>query len=366
MNWDALVVGGGPAGSSSAYHLSRLGFRVLLLEKKPLPRFKLCAGCLSARTLRLLPSGYEDLLLNRIRVGRLAFRGEEHRLEAKEEIAYIVDRKDFDHFLVLKALESGAELLRGEFLAFQKEGARYRVYTTHGSFLVDYLVGADGVRSRVARLLGYKKKKLFKSLEFFTEGDLRYEVLIELGLIRNGYLWLFPHGDGVSMGLASTHREDLFKILFEYSKAKGIRFKHPLGWHIPYAEGEKDIHIGRERVLLVGDAANMTDPLLGEGIYYALWAGSLLASSIEKEPSNPTVGYKKLLKPLAEELHYAGKIARLAYSFQGIAYNMGKSFALKSFYELLLGRKSYKELYKGGLFSFLKDLLLEKLPFTRL
>lgn len=366
MKCDALVVGGGPAGSSSAYHLSRLGLKVLLLEKKPLPRFKLCAGCLSARTLSLLPKGYEKLLLNRIRGGRLAFHGEEHRLEASEEVAYIVDRRDFDHFLVLKALESGAELLRGEFLGLQEEGARYRVYTTGGSFLVDYLVGADGAHSKVARILGYKKKKLFKSLELFTEGDLRDEVFIELGLLRRGYLWLFPHADGVSLGLASTHKEDLFKILFEYSKAKGIRFKHPLGWHIPYAEGEKDIHIGRGRVLLVGDAANMTDPLLGEGIYYALWAGSLLAGSVKIEPSNPTASYRKLLRPISEELHYAGKIAKLAYSFQGIAYNMGKSFALKSFYELLLGRRSYKELYKGGLFSFLKELLLEKLPFTRL
>ncbi|HAV40315.1 MAG: geranylgeranyl reductase family protein [Aquificota bacterium] len=358
MRYDAIVVGGGPAGASTAYHLSKKGLKVLLVEKERLPRFKLCAGCLSARALKLLPEGYEKLLINRIRVGRLGYRGlEEYKLEAGKEIAYIVDRRDFDHFLVEKALEAGADLLQASFLGFEKEGQGYRVYTSSGSVLSDFIVGADGANSKTADILGFGKRRAFKSLEFFTEGDLKEEVLIEIGWVSRGYLWVFPHGDGISVGIATTGKEDLLKILREYSNKKGIKFIHPKGWHIPFPEG--DLRLGRDRVLLVGDSASMTDPLLGEGIYYALWAGRLASEAIVKSPQEPLKAYRELLRPLKEELLSAGKIAKLAYRFQYVAYKMGRDYALKNFYRVLLGEKSYGELYLKGLFEFLKHLTIE-------
>lgn len=360
MKYDAIVIGGGPAGSSTSYHLSKAGLRVLLVEKEPLPRFKLCAGCLSARALKLLPKGYESLLLNKIRAGRLGYRGvEDYRLETKEEIAYIVDRKDFDFFLVNEALKAGTELIQGEFLSFEEEKGGYKVYTSKGVFRSNFLIGADGAHSRVAKLIGFKGKSLFKSLEFFTEGDLKEEVLIEIGWVSRGYLWVFPHGDGISVGIATTGKEDLLKILKDYSSLKGIKYKHPKGWHIPFPQ--KELHLGRERVMLVGDSASMTDPLLGEGIFYALWAGQALSKSIIQNPSQPIKVYKKLIKPIQEELLKANKIASLAYSFQYVAYNMGKDYALKNFYKVLLGEKSYKELYWKGWVSFLKHLTLLQL-----
>ncbi len=361
MHYEAIIVGGGPAGASTAYHLSRLGLKVLILEKEKLPRFKLCAGCLSARTLRLLPDGYKGLLLNTIRSGRLGYRGlMEYEIDAGREIAYVVDRGQFDYFLVQKALESGADLLMASFTGFEREGSLYRVYTDIGSFYTHYLIGADGFYSKVAKLLGYKKRKFFRSLELFTEGDPRDRVLIEIGWVSRGYLWVFPHGEGVSVGIATTGREDLLELLKNYTLKRGIDFKPPRGWHIPFPEGKEDIHIGRERALLVGDAANMTDPLLGEGIYYALWAGELLSKAIVENPSQPAKAYWRLLKPMVEELIHAGKIAKLAYRFQSVAFRMGRDYALKSFYRILTAEETYKGLYWKGLFGFLRSLTEEK------
>ncbi|MCX7990041.1 MAG: geranylgeranyl reductase family protein [Aquificaceae bacterium] len=360
MKFDVAVVGAGPAGASCAYHLSGSGLRVLLLERERLPRFKLCAGCLSARTLRLLPEGYEGLLINRIRSGRLGFRAlEEVRVEAEEDIAYIVDRRFFDHFLVKKAQEKGVELVEAEFLGFEDEGGGYKVFSSKGSFRTEFVVGADGVRSRTAKLLGFKRKSSYRSLEFFTEGRLEEEVLIEIGWVKRGYLWLFPKGDGVSLGVATTGEEDLLKILGAYSSLRGLKYRHPKGWHIPFLEKEGDITLGKGRVLLVGDAAGMADPLLGEGIYYALLAGKLLSEAVLKEPSEPLRAYRRLLNPLLEELLYAGKIARLAYSFQRVAYKMGKGYALRSFYRVLKGEENYKDLYRRGWLAFLKHLTEE-------
>jgi len=270
-----------------------------------------------------------------------------------------VDRRDFDHFLVNKALEAGADLLQAHFWGFEKQGQSYKVYTSSGNILSDFIVGADGAHSKTAEILGFKKGKVFKSLEFFTEGDLKEEVLIEIGWVSRGYLWVFPHGDGISVDIATTGKEDLLKILKEYSNKKGIKFIHPKGWHIPFPE--KELQLGKDRVLLVGDSASMTDPLLGEGIYYALWAGRLASEAIIKNPHDPLKAYGGLLKPLKEELLNAGKIAKLAYRFQYVAYKMGKDYALKNFYRVLLGERSYGELYLKGFIEFLKHLTIEGL-----
>ncbi len=362
MLYHTIVVGCGPAGASSAYHLSKAGLKVLIVEKEKLPRFKLCAGCLSARTLRLLPEGYKGLILNTIRSGKLGYRGlQEYEVEANREVAYIVDRSEFDHFLVQKALEVGAELLIDEFIGFEKEGRQYKVYTSKGSLYTDYLIGADGFHSKTAKLLGYKKRKFFRSLELFTDGSLKDKVLIEIGWVSRGYLWVFPHGEGISVGIATTGRENLLEILKSYTLSKKINFKHPKGWHIPFPERKEDIQIGKQRILLVGDSANMTDPLLGEGIYYALWAGELLSKAIAQNPSEPTKAYDILLRPLVEELIYAGKIANLAYRFQKVAFRMGKDYALRNFYYVLTGNKTYKDIYWKGWLEFLKHLTIDKI-----
>ncbi|MFN3947056.1 MAG: geranylgeranyl reductase family protein [Aquificaceae bacterium] len=357
MKYQAVVVGGGPAGASASYHLSKAGFKVALLEKESLPRFKLCAGCLSARTLKLLPKGYERLILNTIRGGRLGYKGlEDYHVPAEKEVAYIVDRKDFDYFLVKKSVEAGTELMQAEFFGFEREKESYKVYTSKGTLMADFIVGADGAHSKVARLLGYKPKG-FKSLEFFTEGDLKQEVLIEIGWVKRGYLWVFPHGEGISVGVATTGEENLLKILKEYSLLKGIKYKHPKGWHIPFPD--KEPFLGRGRIVLLGDAAGMTDPLLGEGIYYALWAGRILSQALLEDSNEPIKAYRRLLKPLIEELNKAKKIGDIAYRFQRVAYRMGKDYALRSFYKVLLGEKGYKELYWKGWLSFLKHLILK-------
>ncbi|MDM7266203.1 MAG: hypothetical protein P3W89_000955 [Aquificaceae bacterium] len=64
-------------------------------------------------------------------------------------------------------------------------------------------------------------------------------MLIEIGWVSRGYLWVFPHGDGISVGIATTGKEDLLKILREYSNKKGIKFIHPRLAHTLSRRGPK-------------------------------------------------------------------------------------------------------------------------------
>ena len=361
VKYDVVVVGGGPAGSSAAKRLRELGAKVLLIEKETLPRFKLCGGALSSRLAPLLPSGFKSKVLNVIDRGILGYGGESFVEKEKREMAYIIDRAEFDKFLVES---SGVEVWEEtEFLGFT-EDKEIEVKTSRGKIKTDFLVGSDGFYSKVAKLLGYRKRKFYRSLELLCEGVMDFRsVVIELGLVRRGYLWVFPKGEFLNVGIASTGKENLLRILKDYlrkQKVVSVDSEGSVrGWFIPFSEGFEDLHLGRGRILLTGDAGNFVDPLLGEGIYYAWLSGMKAAEAIINKPDNPVELYGKLVEKIGREFYYAGKIAKLAYRFQRVAYRMGGDVSLENYTELLKGRFTYEELYKRGLLSFFKNLVLE-------
>ncbi len=361
--YDAVVIGGGPAGSSCAKYLSERGLKVALIEKKKYPRFKLCGGALSSRINKYLEDDFKKEVLNVINKGVLGYRGKEYVEKEKSEVAYIIDRSSFDKYLSEKAQEKGTEVYENtEFLNFHEEKGKLIVNTSRGILTADFLIGADGFYSKVSKILGFKKRKYYRSIEFTAEGEMDFNsVVIEIGLVKRGYLWIFPKGDLLNVGIATTHNENLNEIIHEYLKKQKIvsinKTHKPRGWFIPFSEGKKDIHYGKGNVLLVGDAGNFVDPLLGEGIYYAYLSGILAGKSIIENPSNPLKTYKKLSEEIAKEFKYAGKIANLAYRFQKVAFKMGSGYTLENYMELLKGKRSYKEIYIKGWPSFLLNFI---------
>ncbi len=363
MKFDVVVVGAGPAGAKTAYELARKGAKVLIIEKHKLPRFKLCGGCLSARTAALLPEGWQGQVLNEIKKGILGFKGKEFiEKTALRAVAYIIDRTSFDHFLTQKAIEAGAQLWEEAPLTHFTVENTVKISTPKGTVKADFLVGSDGFYTKVGKILGYRKKNFFRSVEFWTEGNLQDSVVIDLGIVSRGYAWIFPKGNMLSIGVATTGRENLKDVLERYVRdhklLENITVKGLKGWMIPYLTKPEDAHLGRGRILLVGDSANLVDPLLGEGIYYALKSAELCAQSILSSPENPLPKYRNsLLREVIPELVSAGKIANLAYRFQRVAYRMGAGFSLERFFKLLEGEETYESLYRKGMPEFIMSLL---------
>jgi geranylgeranyl reductase family protein len=306
---EVVIVGSGPAGSSTALHLLKtqpsFAGEVLILEKAVHPREKVCAGGLIPHTLDCLreldiPLSVPHVVVDRALV-RLP-RGREVHCEG-EGFCYVVRRSEFDAFLVQTAKQRGAEVHEGEkVLDLTRDPEGICLRTNKEEYRARVIVGADGAGSVVRRkLLGNGTDAIGKAImcdiplqETSWSGFLaqRYDfnfVPVAQGL--KGYLWAFPCLiDGVphvnvgvySLGVDGLTSADLRRLLHNEilssaghtSAGHASRFKaFPIHGYAGQAP------LAAPHVLLVGDAAGV-DPLMGEGISLALEYGKIAAAAI--------------------------------------------------------------------------------------
>jgi flavin-dependent dehydrogenase len=293
---EVLIVGGGPAGSATALALSRLdpglASRTLLLDAAEFPREKTCAGGLIPHTLELLRAIGLELDVPFVRVDRARVEAGGRTLEiASPGCCFVVRRIDFDAMLLRAARARGIAVGEGvKVERLERTGDGFRVETSAGEIRCRAVVGADGAGSIVRRTLvdsgaGWVARAVMcdvpirdAAVPSTYEFDFRP---VFHGL--KGYAWSFPclvAGEPHwNVGVYSLDRRGeggrLERLLRERAggddalrrRAHPIRLygaRHPLS-----APG----------ALLVGDAAGV-DPLLGEGISYALEYGGLAAREL--------------------------------------------------------------------------------------
>jgi menaquinone-9 beta-reductase len=327
---DAVVVGGGPAGSACAYWLADAGWDVVVVEKKHFPRVKTCGDGLTPRAVRQLADmGLEDALAGSHRYGGLRAFGFGRSVEMPwpehphfPSYGYTITRHDLDGLVAERAVKAGATLLMGtEVVAptVDEAGAAAApgaLPTLTGVTVKDtesgtvrplqarYVVVADGANSRVGRMLGTNRRRdlpMGMALRGYYTSERHDDPFIESHLdIRDsegnmvpGYGWIFPMGDGrvnVGVGLLSTDK-----------RWKGVNTSHlmdafvdwaPKSWGLSPATclgpptGGKlpmGLSVGPRaggNVLLAGDAAGSINPFNGEGIAYGYETGRLGAAAL--------------------------------------------------------------------------------------
>ena len=112
FDYDVVVVGAGPGGSTAARFCAQAGLKTLLIEKEKMPRYKACGGCLSLKIIHLLGFDLGVMLENIIYEVKFTYRLKDaFCIESKQPMAFMVMRGRFDEFLAKKALEKGAEFL---------------------------------------------------------------------------------------------------------------------------------------------------------------------------------------------------------------------------------------------------------------
>jgi len=366
MEYDAIVVGAGPAGASAAYWLGEAGKRVLVLEKARLPRYKPCGGGVPKSVFARFPFDFSPVVEREI--GRVRFRfrdGREVVADLPGRPVAMVMRDRFDFHILRHAR---AEVRDGSpVVALRQDREGVEVETASGeTFRGRYLIGADGANSRVARLVGLRRgKRMGAALEVEAPADDRllevYQetVLFLFGTPPLGYIWVFPKAEHLSVGIGTFLGKNpaMREILQQEMTRLGIRMDRLDGRGHPLPIYLRHEVLHRGRVLLVGDAAGLMDPLLGEGIRYAIDSGRLAAEAVLQE--DPPGYTRRVCRALGSNFLWGLRWAKVFYCHPRSSFELGvrNPLLLEAFLRLFAGRTSYRRMALRAPFDILLGLL---------
>ncbi|NMA10585.1 MAG: NAD(P)/FAD-dependent oxidoreductase [Methanomicrobiales archaeon] len=316
--YDAVVVGGGPAGSTAAYLLAGFGYRVTLLERERYPRDKVCAGCLSQKSIRFLdrvfdlpvPALREEGLLDSAGIDYALYVGSNRVLAGDlTEPFYFTRRERYDACLARRAADAGVEVREGVEVTAVDHADRTVTTSDGDRYTGRVIIGADGIHSGVRRSLpesvfehdrwrenlGWAMELAIprKEAQALRNGDGAIRLDAELATphlvldaCRWGYGWVFPNREAIVVGLGGLlqknrkalperFREFLNDIgLAAFADRKPAAYPLPFGNYIPSP--------AHEGTVLVGDAGGFASPILGEGIFYAHRTAELAAYAVDR------------------------------------------------------------------------------------
>jgi geranylgeranyl reductase family protein len=361
---DVIVVGAGPAGSATAFHLAQRGLDVLVLEKTAFPREKVCGDGLTPRAVKQLIGMGIDTSPEAGWARNVGLRiiGGGHRLEIHwPDLATFPDygltrtRKDLDQILARQSVRAGARLLErtgvtgpvrddrtGRIVGVtarttDADGTRHDEVT----YRAPLVVAADGNSSRLSvaagrerlenRPMGVAVRTYYRSEAHTHDEWLESHLDLWDGDQRlPGYAWVFGLGDGtVNVGLgildsgAAFGKVD-YRALMQrwvdradpaYGFSEETRTEPVRGAALPMALNRKPSYA--DGLLLVGDSAGMVNPFNGEGIAYAMESGALAADVMSQALRRPTAYSRE--KALAD-------YPRLLRAEYGGYFTMGRVF----------------------------------------
>jgi geranylgeranyl reductase family protein len=366
MRCDVAVVGAGPAGATAARFLADRGVRVALIERCRLPREKTCGGGLVARARRALLTDVGPVIereCHRVEV-RLPGSTQHIVCERATPIVSMTSRARLDLLLAERARDAGALLLAPRTVTGIASGPRgIAIETDRGRIHCTIVVAADGATGTVSRAAFGTVRHAAPALEVELRPSDRMLARIDdrarfdFGVVSHGYGWVFPKGDHLSVGVVSTRRgaARLGRALEEYLRLLGLRTDaaRPRGSVIPIRPAGAPWV--RDRVLAVGDAAGLVDPLTAEGISAAVLSARIAASAIAKADLNPDrierlYGYR-LTRTILRGLSLSRLIARLVYSppdWQRTVYSTAGSALAELALDLATGSAPWRTVLRAA------------------
>jgi geranylgeranyl reductase family protein len=367
--WDAVIVGAGPAGCAAAYDLAQAGRRVLLLDRRAFPRAKACACGLTRKTLAALRYTVEpvvervchEIVLQPVLTDPKD-RSEDVRVRNRRPIAAMAVRERFDAFCLAQTLASGSNggsvtLWKIESVTALREHATHielditvseGATRTAETIAAPLLLGADGSngvsrrlheanRTPVPSIVAAPQEPAWYSRGFALEATVPYALLptrlpandaphdlvFDFAPLPGGYGWLFPKGDHINIGVGAFAEGDEVQLRAVTRTLLAAYTRTKLGVELTAlpASAVTGQHLGmgghaytpRGRVLLVGDAAGLVDPLTGEGIHSAIVSGQAAAAAVLSTDADVATTYAKHLAPLQQTLAFSARAARAFY-----------------------------------------------------
>jgi geranylgeranyl reductase family protein len=334
---DVIVVGAGPAGAGTAYHLANAGLDVLLLEKSSFPRDKICGDGLTPRAVKqLIAMGFDLDAPGWQKNKGLRILGAGHQIELPwpdlasfPPYGMVRARMDFDEILAKHAEKAGARLHErtnvtgpvfdertGQVIGVTAKPVddRGRKVGDEITYRAPVVVACDGVSAKLALSLGIERRDnrpMAVAARAYYQTPMHDDPWMESHLELwegkpnqsnqlPGYGWIFPCGDGtanIGLGIldSSAHfrsfnpKDAMRRWLANTPEELGFRDENLVGEirsaALPMGFNRKPHY--RRGILLVGDAGGMVNPFNGEGIDYALEAGHVAADTIVQALARP-------------------------------------------------------------------------------
>ena len=349
---DVLVVGAGPGGSATAYHLARHGIDVTMVERAALPREKVCGDGLTPRGVAAISDmgidtedpGFEKVIGLRVYTRNTTIQLPWPELTSFPGFGLVMPRDRFDHLLAQRAVKAGARLLeRTEAVApvivdGWVQGAEIRPSDDRQADIAKirarFVVAADGAAGRFAqpagvrrddsRPLGIAARRYFRTS--YRPGPW-FESWLDLwdgDMLLPGYGWLFPVAGGrinLGAGLLNTFRH--FEEVSAQQLFSAFARMLPTEWQLTEEAAEGRLLSGPlpmsfnrspqavPGMLVVGDAAGAVNPFNGEGIAYAMetakLAAELLSEALVKDRPGLAMSYPQLLRDTYGRYFFIGR-----------------------------------------------------------
>ena len=313
---DALVVGGGPAGSTCARALRQAGWDVIVMDRARFPRDKVCAGWLTTHVLRRLELDADEyrgagLTLQEITGFRTSVFGQ-RAVDTRygRVVSYAIRRCEFDDFLLRRAL---VRVLEGAALSSLRR--EEDAWIVNDMVRAPVVIGAGGHFCPVARHLRRRddtpEPVVAKEAEFPLQGPSSVAPgMPELLFCRDleGYAWCVRKGTYINVGIGrrenhgfGAHVDEFMEFLERSGKAPGASRAHWKG-HAYLASGTGARRLVDEGLVLIGEAAGLAYPESGEGIGPAIESGLLAAAALARAGTRPSAddlhGYERELRAL--------------------------------------------------------------------
>jgi len=322
VQFDVAIIGGGPGGSATAISAARAGLRVVMCEKGPHGRDKVCGDGLTPRAIGALDElGIDHSVAHRIDGLRMIAGKKQRELAWPTTDRFpnhgaVWPRRRFDNHLLDLAVASGADVrFEAEALPVIENGTVVGIQVNGEVLRATMVVLAAGAQGAAAKMLGAVRDpdetfglaiRAYAPTPRHAERHLEACLSLrdEHGTPIPGYGWMFPAGDGtvnIGVGALSTMKGfkklnlntllDQYAAIVRDSWSLGDYVEKPRAWRLPMS----CVRRHGPGWVAIGDAAGFVNPMNGEGIDYALESGMLAVQCFLNDPSTATVEYDRLV-----------------------------------------------------------------------
>ncbi|PXV65091.1 flavin-dependent dehydrogenase [Dysgonomonas alginatilytica] len=280
-HFNTIIIGGGPAGITCGYILTKNSKECLIIDRAEFPREKLCGGGLTPKAHKIVKSIFGEITYDYHAVNNFEVYSDNkylctYRLYTETRT---VSRKEFDYVLYKEYINIGGKIQQGKPTVIEeKEGKVYITLADGQLFSCDYLVGADGANSFVRNYLHPNRSKGIICLETATDDKSieNIQVFFPKEFV-GGFAYIFPNKDGCVVGCGYENLD--VNVFRKYLKDNNIVSNQRIrGAYIPMFD--KIDYPFKDNIILIGDAGGYADSISGEGLYYAFKTGENAAISI--------------------------------------------------------------------------------------